>query len=244
MGASHTAGRVAIVTGASSGIGEAAAIAFAEAGIAVVLAARRLPRLDALSEKIRAKGGVALPVAADVTDEQAVLHLFETALKHFSKVDILVNNAGVVDHTPTDELTLARWHEVINANLTSAFLCSREAMKIMKTQGSGRIVHVGSLSSMVPRAGTLAYAVSKFGMDGLNHSLAIDGRAHGVVSSIFRPGIVMTELVIPTRPMPPTAYIDAEVAGRAVLAMVDLPDHVNFFEAVMLPSSMPFLGRG
>ncbi|MEI9851455.1 MAG: SDR family NAD(P)-dependent oxidoreductase [Sphingomonas sp.] len=97
---------------------------------------------------------------------------------------------------------------------------------------------------MVPRPDTLAYVATKFGLDGMNRSLAIDGRAHGVISSIFHPGIVMTELVTPTRPMPPTAYIDAEVAGRTVLAMVDLPDHVNLFEAVMLPSSMPFLGRG
>lgn len=244
MAASFVEGRIAIVTGASSGIGRAVATAFARAGVTVVLAARRLDRLEALCDAIRAEGGTALPVAADVTDEDAVERLFAEAMKRFGQVDILVNNAGMADHTPTDALSLSRWREIIDVNLTAAFLCSRAALRIMKTQGRGRIVHIGSLSAMVPRPDTIAYAASKFGMDGLNRSLAIDGRAHGVTSSIFHPGIVMTELVTPSRPMPPTAYIDAEVAGRAVLAMVDLPDHVNMFETVMLPSSMPFLGRG
>jgi len=241
---SRVAGKVAVITGASSGIGAAVAVVFAEAGIQVMLAARRAERLETLRDSIRAKGGVAEIHAADVTDEPQVEGLFAVALDRFGRVDILLNNAGRADHTPIDDLSLAKWREIIDVNLTSAFLCSREAMRIMKRQGGGRIVHVGSLSAMVPRPETPAYAASKFGMNGLNRSLAIDGRAHGVTSSIFHPGIVMTELVTPTRPMPPTAYIDADVAGRAVLHMVDLPDHVNMYETVMLPSSMPFLGRG
>ena len=241
---SRVAGKVAVITGASSGIGAAVAVAFAEAGIQVMMAARRLDRLESLRDSIRAKGGVAETHAADVTDEAQVEALFRAAIDRFGRVDILVNNAGRADHTPIDQLDIARWREIIDVNLTSAFLCSREAMRIMKAQGGGRMVHIGSLSSMVPRPETPAYAASKFGMDGLNRSLAIDGRAHNVTSCIFHPGIVMTELVTPTRPMPPTAYIDAEIAGRAVLSMVDLPDHVNMFEMVMLPSSMPFLGRG
>jgi len=241
---SRVAGKVAVITGASSGIGAAVAVVFAEAGIQVMLAARRAERLETLRASIRAKGGVAESHAADVTDEPQVEGLFAAALDRFGRVDILLNNAGRADHTPIDDLSLAKWREIIDVNLTSAFLCSREAMRIMKRQGSGRIVHVGSLSAMVPRPETPAYAASKFGMDGLNRSLAIDGRAHNVTSSIFHPGIVMTELVTPTRPMPPTAYIDADIAGRAVLHMVDLPDHVNMYETVMLPSSMPFLGRG
>jgi len=241
---SRVAGKVAVITGASSGIGAAVAAVFAEAGIQVMLAARRAERLETLRDSIRAKGGVAEIHAADVTDESQVEGLFAAALDRFGRVDILLNNAGRADHTPIDDLSLAKWREILDVNLTSAFLCSREAMRIMKRQGAGRIVHVGSLSAMVPRPETPAYAASKFGMDGLNRSLAIDGRAHGVTSSIFHPGIVMTELVTPTRPMAPTAYIDADIAGRAVLHMVDLPDHVNMFETVMLPSSMPFLGRG
>ena len=244
MAGSSVTGRVAIVTGASSGIGAAVAVAFARAGISVILAARRPERLDALCATIREAGGIAHAVPTDVTDEDAVQRLFQAALDRFARVDILVNNAGMADHTPTDALDLARWREVIEVNLTAAFLCSREALRVMKAQGGGRIVHIGSLSASVPRPDTIAYATSKFGLDGLNRSLAIDGRAHGVISSIFHPGIVMTELVTPKRPMPPTAYIDAEIAGRAVLAMVDLPDHVNMFEMTMLPSSMPFLGRG
>lgn len=246
--ARHVAGRTAIVTGASSGIGAAVASVFARAGINVVLAARRPDRLDALARTIGEAGGETdgdtHVVPTDVTDEDAVRHLFEAAQARFGRVDILVNNAGMADHTPTETLDLARWREVIEVNLTAAFLCGREALRVMKAQGGGRIVHVGSLSAMVPRPDTIAYAASKFGLAGINHSLAIDGRAHGVTSSIFHPGIVMTELVTPKRPLPPTAYIEAEEAGRAVLAMVDLPDHVNMFETVMLPSSMPFLGRG
>lgn len=240
----HAAGKVAIVTGASSGIGRAVATVFAEARIKVVAAARRLDRLEDLCAAIGARGGIAHPVATDVTDEAAVERLFEEALGRFRRIDILVNNAGMADHTPTEVLSLARWREILDVNLTAAFLCAREAMRVMKAQGGGRIIHVGSLSAMVPRPDTIAYAASKFGLDGLNRSLAIDGRAHGVISSIFHPGVVMTELAKPTRPMPADSFIDADVAGRAVLAMVDLPDHVNMFETVMLPSGMPFLGRG
>jgi len=242
--AAGIAGRTAIITGASSGIGAAVATTFARAGINVVLAARRADRLESLCGKIRDDGGVAHAMPTDVTDERAVQRLFQTTLDRFQKVDILVNNAGLADHTPTETLSVERWREVIEINLTAAFLCSREALRVMKGQGRGRIVHIGSLSAKVPRADTIAYAASKFGLEGINRSLAIDGRAHGVSSSIFHPGIVMTELVTPKRPLPPTAYIEADVAGSAVLAMVDLPDHVNMFETVMLPSSMPFLGRG
>ena len=241
---SRVAGKVAVITGASSGIGAAVAVAFAQAGMKLILAARRADRLESLCDTIRAKGGIAFAETADVTVEADVQRLFQAAVDRFERVDILVNNAGRADHTPIDELSLELWREILDLNLTSAFLCSREAMRIMKAQGGGRMVHIGSLSAMVPRPGTPAYTATKFGIDGLNRSLAIDGRAHNVTSCIFHPGIVMTELVTPARPMPPTAYIDAEIAGRAVLSMVDLPDHVNMFEMVMLPSSMPFLGRG
>jgi len=108
----------------------------------------------------------------------------------------------------------------------------------------GRMIHIGSLSAQVPRENTIAYAASKFALSGLNHSLAIDGRAHGLASSIFHPGVVGTNLVQNMEERDPLTRISADVAGRAVVAMADMPDHVNFVEGTMLPLSMPFLGRG
>ena len=233
-----------MVTGASSGIGRAVARAFAQVGATVALAARRKDRLDVVNEEIKQAGGIALSVECDVTDEGSVQDLFAAIVERFGTLDILVNNAGVVDHTPTEDLSLARWRTVIDTNLTGAFLCSREALRLMKPNGRGRIIHIGSLSAKVPRAHTIAYSAAKFALDGLNRSLAIDGRAHGIASSIFHPGIVVTELV-PTAPdRDPTTFIHVDDAARTIVAMADLPDHVNFVEGIMLPVGMAFLGRG
>jgi NAD(P)-dependent dehydrogenase (short-subunit alcohol dehydrogenase family) len=235
--------KIVVVTGASSGIGASVAAAFAKAGASLVLGARRKDRLDGLAAEIEAAGGSAITLACDVRSEADVTALFAAGLERFGRIDILINNAGIADHTPTDELSLERWSEVIDTNLTGAFLCAREAFRIMKRQGAGRIIHIGSLSAQVPRPNTIAYAASKFAMAGLNHSLAIDGRAHGIASSIFHPGVVGTELV-KGGARDPTTLIGSDVAAAAVLAMADLPDHVNFVETTMLPLSMPFLGRG
>ena len=240
----YLAGRIALITGASSGIGRAVAKAFASAGVKVVLAARRADRLEALRDEIEAAGGSGLAFECDVTDERAVERLYAAIAARFGTLDILVNSAGIVDHTPTDELSLARWRHVIDTNLTGAFLCSREALRVMKPRGRGRLIHIGSLSAKVPRAHTIAYSATKFALDGLSHSLAIDGRAHGVASSIFHPGIIVTELV-PTAPdRDPATFIHVDDAARAIVAMADVPDHVNFVEATMLPIGMDFLGRG
>lgn len=236
--------KVVVVTGASSGIGAAVAIAFAAAGARLILGARRRDRLDALIAGELDAGCEAVAVDCDVREEEAVRALFAAGLNRFGRIDILINNAGIADHTPTAELSLERWSEVIDTNLTGAFLCAREAFAIMRRQGGGRIIHIGSLSAQVPRPDTIAYAASKFGLAGLNHSLAIDGRAHGIASSIFHPGVVGTELVRGGGERDPTTVIGQDVAARAILAMADLPDHVNFVEGTMLPLSMPFLGRG
>lgn len=241
---SYIRDKVAVVTGASSGIGAAVAVEFARNGAAVVLGARRRAPLDQLAAQIEGEGGRALAVACDVASEMQVQSLFAAALDRFGRIDILINNAGIADHTPTEDLSLERWSEVIGTNLTGAFLCARAALRIMKRQGVGRMIHIGSLSGQVPRPDTIAYAASKFALSGLNHSLAIDGRDHGVASSIYHPGIVGTALASDTRPRDPLAVIGADVAARAILAMADLPDHVNFVEGTMLPLSMPFLGRG
>lgn len=241
---SHLHGRVALVTGASSGIGRAVAKALAADGVSVTLAARRVDRLETLRDEIAAGGGIAEATACDVTDEASVQRLFAAAVARFGTLDILVNSAGIVDHTLTEELSLAQWRRVIDTNLTGAFLCSREAFRIMRPRGRGRLIHIGSLSAKVPRAHTAAYTAAKFALDGFSRSLAIDGRAHGIASSIFHPGIVVTELV-PTAPdRDPTTFIHVDDAARAIVAMADLPDHVNFVEGTMLPIGMAFLGRG
>lgn len=237
--------RVAIVTGASSGIGEACAFAFARKGARVVVAARRAERLDGLVDRLAAADGEALAVVTDVTDEASVSRLFSQAMERFGRVDVLVNNAGIADSTPADALELADWHRVIDTNLTSAFLCARSAIRIMKGQGHGRIINVGSISARVPRAESPAYTASKWGLDGLTRALAIDGRAHNIAVSVMHPGIVATELGgggASTKPAELTA--NPEDIADVIVHMADMPDHLNFYEALVVQNKIPFLGRG
>ena len=237
-------GRVAIVTGASSGIGEACALAFAQRGAKVVLAARRAERLSALVERIENAGGEALAVATDVTDEAAVDRLFSRAIERFGTVDVLINNAGIADSTPVDEMSLDTWRQVIETNLTSAFLCSRAAFRAMIGKGRGRIVNVGSISARVPRENSPAYAASKFGLDGLTRSLAIDGRKHNIAASIFHPGIVATEIAPGAVKLPEDFAASPEDIAGVIVHMCDIPDHLNFYEGMVVQIDLPFLGRG
>jgi NAD(P)-dependent dehydrogenase (short-subunit alcohol dehydrogenase family) len=237
--------KVAIVTGASAGMGQAIAESFAAAGARLVLAARRHDLLETVAAGIRETGGTALAVPADVTDEGEVAALFRRAVAEFGRVDILVNNAGVSINVPTDELPLAEWRRVIDVNLTGAFLCSREALRIMKKQGGGRILNIGSVGAKVPRHNAAPYTASKFALEGLTRSLALDGREHGIAASIIHPGNTATGFgrqgtgeVRQEGSMTP-----ADVA-RVVLLMASLPATVNLLESIMLPVSMPFLGRG
>ncbi|MES2497516.1 MAG: SDR family oxidoreductase [Pseudomonadota bacterium] len=237
--------RVVTVTGASSGIGEACAFAFARKGAKLVLAARRGDRLDALVARLEGAGGEALAVATDVTDEASVAALFAAAMARFGRVDVLVNNAGIADSTPADTMELADWHRVVDTNLTSAFLCARSAIPIMKAQGHGRIINVGSISARVPRADSPAYTASKWGLDGLTRALAIDVRAHNIAVSIMHPGIVATELGgggAARKPANLTA--NPEDIADVIVHMADMPDHLNFYEALVVQNTIPFLGRG
>jgi len=238
------AGRVAVVTGASSGIGEACALAFAAKGAKVVLAARRVERLSALVERVEAAGGAALAVATDVTDEEAVDRLFAQAVERFGTVDVLINNAGIADSTPVDEMSLETWRRVIETNLTSAFLCSRAAFCTMKGKGRGRIINIGSISARVPRENSPAYAASKFGLDGLTRSLAIDGRKHNIAASIFHPGIVATEIAPGAVKLPENFAASPEDIADVIVHMCDIPDHLNFYEGMVVQIDLPFLGRG
>jgi NAD(P)-dependent dehydrogenase (short-subunit alcohol dehydrogenase family) len=236
--------RVVIVTGASSGIGEAIAREFAGDGAMTVLAARRADKLTALAAELREAGGTVLDCPTDVTSEADILHLFATTMGKFGRVDVLVNNAGIADHTPTVDITLAAWQRVIDTNLTSAFLCSREAMKIMKAQRRGRIINIGSVSAKVPRPDTIGYAATKYAMEGLTRSLALDGREFGIAASILHPGVTTSMLSGKTRDVPPTEIMPAVEVARIVVMMATLPDEMNLLEGLVLPIGMPFLGRG
>jgi len=237
-------GRVVVVTGASSGIGEACAIIFARRGAKVVLAARRVERLETLVAKLEDMGTEALAVATDVTDEAAVQNLFDRAVERFGTVDVLINNAGIADSTATHELELELWHRVIETNLTSAFLCSRAALRVMRGKGRGRIVNIGSISARVRRANSPAYAASKWGLDGLTRAMAIDGREDNIAVSIFHPGIVATEIAPGAVKMPDELSADPLDIAEVIVHMCDLPDHLNFFEGLVVQNKLPFLGRG
>lgn len=237
--------RVAIVTGASSGIGAATAKALALEGCKVVLAARRADKLAEVAGALAAQDLDARAQPTDVTDEAQVEALFRSARDWFGGVDILVNAAGIADHTPIEDLPLARWREVLDANLTSAFLCAKAAMRIMKPQGRGRIINIGSISAKSPRHDAPAYSASKYGLDGLTRWLALDGRAHGVSACILHPGFTVTDLAPElSRGRPPGAAMPADEVARLVVVMASVPDEMNVLEAVALPLSMPFLGRG
>jgi NAD(P)-dependent dehydrogenase (short-subunit alcohol dehydrogenase family) len=237
--------RVAIVTGASSGIGAAIARGFAGAGVKTVLAARSADKLQAIAAEIAAKGGTALSCPTDVTSEPQVLRLFETTMAAYGRVDILVNNAGVADHIPTVDLTLAQWQRSIDTMLTAAFLCGREAMRVMMKQKRGRIINIGSVSSRRPRPDTIGYAAAKFGLHGITQSMALDGREHGITVSIIDPGVTESHLAGPgPRPArPPTQMMQAEEIAEIALLIARLPDETNLMEAFVLPIGMPFLGR-
>jgi NAD(P)-dependent dehydrogenase (short-subunit alcohol dehydrogenase family) len=237
--------RVAIVTGASTGIGQAIARALAAEGAKVVLAARTVAKLDAFAAELRGKGQRVLAVATDVSSEDSVLALFARTAEEFGRLDILVNNAGTNAVSPTDELSLADWNRVIGTNLTGAFMCTRQAMKLMKRQKAGRIINIGSVSARVSRINQAAYTTSKFGLDGLTKATALEGREHGIAVSILHPGNTETAIWAGREQVARTEGImDADELARIAVLMASLPAGMNLLEAVALPVTMPFLGRG
>ena len=239
------AGKVALITGASSGIGRAIAEAFAAEGASLVLAARSVEKLDEVAAALRAGGAPVAALATDVGQEAEVLALFQHAVASFGRVDVLVNNAGTTSRTPTDAMSLAEWRRVIDINVTGAFLCAREALKLMKPQGGGRIINIGSVSAKVPRAHSAPYTTSKFALEGLTRSLALDGREFGIAASVLQPGNTSSELWSGREAAAAQEGLMAAAdVARVALAMASLPAGVNLLEAVMLPVSMPFLGRG
>lgn len=235
----------AIITGASSGIGASIARTFVAAGARVVLAARRASRLEALASSLRADGGQVLVRPTDVTNEEDVIGLFAEA-EAFSPVTLLIINAGVATHCPTTDMTLNAWREVVDINLTAPFLCGREALRVMKPRRRGRIITIGSLSAQMPRPDTIAYTATKFGLDGLTHSLALDGRPFGITASIVHPGSTISELFgeRTQRADPSDKTMAAEHVAQLVAVMAAVPDEINVLTATILPIAQPYLGRG
>jgi NAD(P)-dependent dehydrogenase (short-subunit alcohol dehydrogenase family) len=243
-------GKVAIVTGSSNGIGMGIAKMFAAEGAKVVLAARRKAELEKVAKEIKDKGGEAMPYPGDITKEPHVQAMFKKTHDSYGRIDILVNNAGVAVHTPTEDITLEYWQSVVDINLTAVFLCSREAIRYMKKQGGGRIVNMGSISAIVPRRHSIAYAATKSAIEGLTHSLTLDGRDYGVVASYIHPGSTSSGFNAsrggPGPGKTPADYImhQEDVANIALL-MCSLPPEVNLFNATILPNHMKsFIDRG
>lgn len=235
-------GKVAIVTGGGTGIGKGIARAFAAEGARVVIASRSEQALNDAAQEI---GGSVLGVPTDLKIEAQVVALFERTLAEMGQLDIVVNNSGVFEGGPLEELSLETWQHVIDVNLTGVFLCSREAMKIMKAQGGGRIINIGSISAQMPRMNSAPYSTTKHALVGLTKSTALEGRDFGVVASILHPGNVLTELrdnsalAQNQEPMMSTDDI-----AMAALTMAALPLNVNMLESIVLPVEQKYIGRG
>jgi len=237
--------RVAIVTGASGGIGLGIAEAYAREGSKVCLAARNNGALAQAASRIASAGGKAIAVRTDVTSEDEVAHVFAETASAFGQIDILVNNAGVSHSAPSDELSLEAWRHVIDVNVTGAFLCCREAMRHMKPKRRGRIINIGSVAAKVPRPDSVAYATSKRALEGMTHSLAVDGRPFGIAVSVLQPGNTETPILDDwTQRAEQEGVMQVEDVAEVAVTMAALPDTINFFESVVLPIKMPLLGRG
>jgi NAD(P)-dependent dehydrogenase (short-subunit alcohol dehydrogenase family) len=193
-------------------------------------------------------------VPTDLTQEGEVIALFDTVRKSYGRLDVLVNNAGVATHLNTEDITLDYWREVLDINITAAFLCSREAIRIMKDQQpqGGRIINMGSVSAKTPRPDSLPYTTTKFAIQGMTHQLTMDGRKHNIVASIIHPGATLSSFS--TRrgrtkagpgPTPDDYVMAAEDVAKVALLMAALPPEVNLYEATILPNHMrSFIGRG
>ncbi|MBL9080256.1 MAG: SDR family oxidoreductase [Planctomycetales bacterium] len=250
-------GKVAIVTGAGSGIGRAVSIALAREGYAVALVGRRAKALEetALLAKAAASHCATLLCPADVADPAAVRAVFDRVVAEFGRVDLLFNNAGMgAPPVPLDELTDAQWRQVVDVNLTGAFWCVREAFRVMKAQTprGGRIVNNGSISAHVPRPNSAPYTATKHAIEGLTKSAALDGRAFDIAVGQIDIGNAATDLTarmkngVPqadgTRKPEPT--MDVDHVARAVVYMASLPLDANVLTMTVMATQMPYVGRG
>ncbi len=256
---SSTPEKIALITGAGSGIGRATTLAFLGAGYGVVLAGRGQEALDATVQQAAASdpaaGGRALAVVTDVADPAAVRALFARTKEVFGRLDVLFNNAGAgTPALPIEEITFAQWQGVVNVNLTGAFLCTQEAIRLMKSQTphGGRIINNGSISAHAPRPGSVAYTATKHAITGLTKSTSLDCRPYDIACGQIDIGNAVTPLTERmTRGVPQangtTAIeprMDVEHVARAVLQMASLPLDTNVQFMTIMATKMPFVGRG
>ncbi|MBV9506372.1 MAG: SDR family oxidoreductase [Acidobacteriia bacterium] len=248
-------GKVALVTGAGSGIGRAASLALHGAGYAVVLAGRRMEKLEATIAAAGPSNGRLLAVAADVSQPEPVRALFSKTVETFGRLDLLFNNAGSnAPGIPFEDLTFEQWSKVVGVNLTGAFLCAQEAIKIMKSQTprGGRIINNGSISAHAPRPNSAPYTASKHGMTGLTKCISLDCRKYDIACGQIDIGNAVTEMTermaagVPqadgTRAV--EARMDIRHVADAILYMANLPLEANVQFMTVMATKMPFVGRG
>jgi NAD(P)-dependent dehydrogenase (short-subunit alcohol dehydrogenase family) len=246
--------RVALVTGAGTGIGKSAALALAKDGYHVALVGRRRELLEKTAAESGAKDRT-LVLAADVTKEDQVAKVFSELKSKWGRLDVLFNNAGMgAPAVPMEELPLSKWREVVDLNLTAMFMCIQEAIRIMKAQEprGGRIINNGSISAHAPRPMSVAYTATKHAVTGLTKCVSLDGRKHDIACGQIDIGNALTELAarmakgVPQADgsIKPEPLMDVDHVGRAVVHMANLPLDVNVQFMTIMASKMPFVGRG
>jgi len=244
--------KVALVTGAGTGIGRAVAIALTGAGYAVVLAGRRR---DVLHHAAHEAGPSALAIEADVTQPASVKALFARTVEVFGRLDVLFNNAGAAaPSTPIEDMSFETWQRLVDTNLTGPFLCTQEAIRIMKAQDpqGGRIINNGSIASETPRPNMVAYTATKHAILGLTKTTALEGRRHHIACGQIDIGNVKTDLGIPMSQgtlqadfsLKPEPTFDVKHVADAVLYMAGLPLDANVLRMTVMATAMPFVGRG
>jgi NAD(P)-dependent dehydrogenase (short-subunit alcohol dehydrogenase family) len=249
-----TPARVALVTGAGSGIGKAAALALLRDGHRVALAGRRREKLEETASESGA-GGRALAIPADVSDPESVKALFAATVAAFGRLDVLFNNAGRgAPPVPLEDITDEQWQQVVDVNLTGMFLCIREAFRVMKGQDprGGRIINNGSISAHAPRPHSAPYTATKHAVTGLTRSAALDGRKYDIACSQIDIGNAHTELAARMAAGVPQAdgsiraepLMDVDHVGRTVAYLAALPLDVNVLFMTIMATKMPFVGRG
>jgi len=248
-------GKIALVTGAGSGIGRAVSLALQSRGYSVVLAGRRREELERTRSMASPQVGDMLAVPADVSDPASVKDLFAAAKKTFGRLDVLFNNAGRgAPAIPMEDLTFEQWSAVVGVNLTGAFLCAQEAIRMMKEQRpqGGRIINNGSISAHVPRPNSAPYTATKHAITGLTRSISLDGRAFNIACGQIDIGNAATEMTERMSNGVPQANgavlveprMDVRHVADAVLYMADLPLDANVEFMTVMATKMPFIGRG
>lgn len=249
-----TTKRVALVTGAGSGIGRAAALALLNGGYHVVLAGRRREALEETAA-LASDPSRGLPAPCDVSDPESVRGLFETCRVHFGRLDVLFNNAGRGGPpVPLEDVTYEQWQAVIDVNLTGMFLCTQQAFKLMRDQDprGGRIINNGSISAYTPRPNSAPYTATKHAVAGLTKSAALDGRKYDIACGQIDIGNAATDLTERMSQGVPQANgtqaveprMDVELVGNAVLQMANLPLEANVLCMTLMATKMPYVGRG